>query len=357
MKHHSFAAALGALGLLAALLAGTPAHAQQGDISDAPADPATSTLRCLQAPASLEYPAEPRRLNLGGTVRVALAFSGPDKAPDVEVLARFGDERLVHAVRAHVAAYRLPCQASGQPTVRAVQTFLFHPQEAVPIRWSHPIEEDDPARLRAMRECLRTPAEKLQVGPSKFDRKTVSNVLTRMTFTAPDQPPQVEVLYSSTGGNTQDAFVDRIREYRLPCLAPDARPVSFLQQMVYRRNDAGRSVFKDQVTLGEFLSNIKDIRQQQVEFDFNTMHCPFTVAWKLGKPAVANHVGEVGEHDRNRAEFLSWLTGLQMDLTPERFERLLGRVVKVDVACGTLRLQPAATADATTGATTGATTP
>ena len=87
------------------------------------------------------------------------------------------------------------------------------------------------------------------------------------------------------------------------------------------------------------------------------MHCPFTVAWKLGKPAVANHVGEVGEHDRNRAEFLSWLAGLQMDLTPERFERLLGRMVKVDVACGTLRLQPAAATSLTSGAATDAAVP
>ena len=111
------------LGLLAALIAHGPASAQQNDISPLPVDPATSPLRCLQQPEPpLEYPAEARRLQLDGTVRVGLAFTAPDRPPEVEVLARFADERFVNAVRERVAAYRLPCQAAARGTVRAVQT-------------------------------------------------------------------------------------------------------------------------------------------------------------------------------------------------------------------------------------------
>ncbi|WP_431264110.1 hypothetical protein ACQ859_00270 [Roseateles chitinivorans] len=348
MTRLSFAAAAGALGLLTALLAGGSAHAQQNDISLLPEDPATSPLRCLQQPAApIEYPAESRRLELGGTVRVGLSFGAADRAPDVEVLARFADERIVNAVRAYVAAYRLPCHVAGQAPLRAVQTFIFRPHELRPVTWSLPVSDEDPARQRAMRSCLRTPADKLELHTSKFDRKTVSNTFVRLTFTAPDQPPQTEVLYGSTSGNTQDAFLERAREYRLPCLAPDARPVTFIQQFVLRVNDAGRSSFKDEVSLGEFLSNIKGIREQQADFDFNTMNCPFTVAWSLGKPAMPNRVGEIGGgHDSNRTEFLAWLAGLEMDLKPERFERLLGRTVRINVGCGPLRLQPAATTGA-----------
>ena len=341
-------AATALLGLLAALIAHGPASAQQNDISPLPVDPATSPLRCLQQPeAPLEYPAEARRLQLDGTVRVGLAFTAPDRPPEVEVLARFADERFVNAVRERVAAYRLPCQAAARGTVRAVQTFVFRLREPVPVRWSQPVELQDTGRARAMRACLRTPDDQLQVNASRFDQKTVGNVLVRMTFTAPDQPPEVQALYASTSGNTQDAILDRARSYRLPCLSAEDRPMSFVQHFIYRKHDAGRASFKDEVTLGEFLSNIKGIRQQQAEFDFNTMNCPFTVAWTLGKPALANRVGEIGtERDPNRAEFLAWLAGLEMDLTPDRFEHLLGRMVKIKVACGTLRLQPATTAAA-----------
>ncbi len=350
MKRHPFAAALLALGLglVTNLLGAQPAQAQQDAISVAPVDPATSPLRCLQQPdLPLEYPAEARRLQIDGTVRVGLSFTAPDRPPEVELLARFADERFVNAVRERVAAYRLPCLSAGHGTVRAVQTFVFRLREAVPVRWTAPVEIDDPARARAMRACLRTPPEELQVHASRFDQKTVGNVMVHMTFTAPDEPPQVQALYASTSGNTQEAILDRARSYRLPCLAAGERPVSFVQHFIFRAGGAGRANFKDEVTLGEFLSNIKDIRQQQAEFDFNTMNCPFTVAWTLGKPALANRVGEVGsERDPNRAEFLAWLAGLEMDLTPERFERLLGRMVKIKVACGTLRLQPATTAAA-----------
>ena len=202
-------AATALLGLLAALIAHGPASAQQNDISPLPVDPATSPLRCLQQPeAPLEYPAEARRLQLDGTVRVGLAFTAPDRPPEVEVLARFADERFVNAVRERVAAYRLPCQAAARGTVRAVQTFIFRLREPVPVRWSQPVELQDTGRARALRACLRTPDDQLQVNASRFDQKTVGNVLVRMTFTAPDQPPEVQALYASTSGNTQDAILD-----------------------------------------------------------------------------------------------------------------------------------------------------
>lgn len=333
-------AATAAIGLLAALLGAAPAHAQATDISLAAPDPAHGPLSCLQQPAEpLDYPDEARRLQLGGTVRIAMTFSRPDAAPEVEVLARFASDRLVNAARERVATYRLPCQTAGQAPVRAIQTFVFRPQASVPVHWTRPAEEQDPALLASLRACLRTPAEHVKVGASKFDPR-VGNAFLKLTFTAPDQPPAIETLYASTSGNTLEAMAAHANAYRLPCLPADSRPVSFVQHFVFRSHDAGRASFKEEVTLRDFLSNIKGIREREADFDFDTMSCPFTVAWRLGLPAVPNNVGEIGGHDRNRTDFLAWLATLEMDLKPDRFERLLGRTVKIEVPCGHLRLAP-----------------
>ena len=134
-------------------------------------------------------------------------------------------------------------------------------------------------------------------------------------------------------------------QYRAPCLTAGDRPHVVQQQFTYKPYGTPEKVFKDVVKLTSFLSNMKGIHAERVSFDFDTMDCPFQAAWTLGKPAVDNRVGQVGAPNLNRAEFLAWLAGLEMNVKERDFELMLGQTVRVNVPCGVLNLKSEATAD------------
>ena len=46
----------------------------------------------------------------------------------------------------------------------------------------------------------------------------------------------------------------------------------------------------------------------------------------------------MGESNANRLPLLAWLRELELNLTKERFEGLLGAELLIDVPCGTIKL-------------------
>lgn len=131
-------------------------------------------------------------------------------------------------------------------------------------------------------------------------------------------------------------MLSHVEQYRVPCLPVDAEPFVVEQQFMYQ---SGSTYYRlNDLKLVPFLGRIKDIEKRRASFDLNTMNCPFQVVWRLGMPAMANRVGEVGEPNLNRVEFLAWLADLTMDLRPEQFERLLGQSMVIEVPCGKIEL-------------------
>lgn len=305
-------------------------------------------LACLrkEGPAPT-YPAEDERLRLPGLVRLSLRFTAPDQAPEVELLFRAASEAMLEEVKWFVRGYRLPCMAPGEAPVTAVQEFAFNPRVTDPITWTapRPVQDSPPGEAaRAARPsavaCTRTPKGQPDYAGGSLQRE-VSNVFVRLSFTAPDAPPEVKVVYATPGADQAKAVTDYVSQYRMPCLAPGAKPVRVQQHFQFRPYGVGARVFKDAVPLVAFLSNMKGIRSQRASFDFNTMACPFQVAWTLGKPGLENSVGQVGKPDLNRTEFLAWLAGQEMDLKDRQFEQMVGQTLIVNVGCGRFDLAPA----------------
>lgn len=328
----------GLVGLLA-----TSAQAQIVEVDK----PDVQTLACLQTgKPALDYPSHDLQLKIPGHVRVSLTFTAPDRPPAVELLFRAASDAMVDEVRSHLRSYRLPCMKASAPPQVVVQEFEFKPRVTDPITWSTPRavadrSKGDPGRPKTgdLSACMRTPKEQPDFVGTSFDRD-VANVFVQASFSDRNTPPAVKLVYSSAGKSQSSSVLEYVSQYRLPCLPEGAKPYVMQQHFQFRPYGVGARTFKDAVSLPSFLSNIKGIRTKQASFDFSTMNCPFQVAWRLGKPALDNHVGEVGPRDLNRTELLAWLESLEMDLKERPFEQLVGQTLIININCGRLDLAP-----------------
>jgi hypothetical protein len=83
---------------------------------------------------------------------------------------------------------------------------------------------------------------------------------------------------------------------------------------------------------------VKNVEARPVNFELDTMGCPFRLNFTLGRPALPNRVTESGTPNANRRGFIAWLEELELALTKEEFENLLGAELFIDVPCGTIKL-------------------
>jgi len=307
----------------------------------------TQVLACLQKTGpEPRYPQRDEDMRMTGRVRLSLKFTAPDRAPEAQVLFRAASDAMLDEINWFVRGYRLPCMAAGAAPVLTVQEFEFRPRVTDPVTWTAPRAVAAPAgdaqamNYKAAMACMRTPKEPPDLGGNHLQRD-VANAFVEVRFMAPDAEPEIKMVYATLSNAQTRALTEYVRQYRLPCLPAGARPLAVQQHFQVRPVGVGARVFKDAVPLTAFLSNMKGIQAMNANFDFDTMSCPFQVAWTLGKPALAsNRVGQIGKPDLNRTEFLAWLAGLEMDVKPAQFEQLVGQTIIVNVPCGTLKLQP-----------------
>lgn len=298
-----------------------------------------ATLACLSRPAPPQYPAQALEVRRSGFYRLELSFTAPDRRPDVRVLFESGSEALHDAALLYAEKFRLPCLPAGE-TVTALQEVRFSATDAGDV--AAPAPQHLPTQPDARHlACLRSSQEPLRIGEASqlegFKRELKNgNVIVKMTFTAPDQPPAVDVLYDTVNRKHRQNVLEHAAGYRVPCLEPGAR---LIIQQQFQLNFYGNAkfAFKDQ-PLVNFLGMTKNLEARPVNFDLSTMSCPFRVRFTLGQPALANGVAEVGRHDPNRVPLLKWMAGLELNVTREEFENLLGSEMMVDVPCGTIKL-------------------
>lgn len=303
-----------------------------------------AALACLARPeGGLSYPPEMLKQRVGGFYRVQLRFTDPGKKPEVEVLFEAGSDRLREAVLDYTDRMRLPCLSAGQ-TVVAVQEFSFDALGVGRVKSPAPLNLPSPPSESYSR-CLRTPAEPPELrGSEAFSRIRQAlkngNLIAELHFNAPDQAPQVDLLYDSLTTQDRNEILHYLSQYRVPCL-PVGGKSGMQQHFTVRWSGNNAFAFND-LSIVKFLGLVKDLNAKPVEFNLDSMACPFQIRWGLGRPAVRNEAHEVGIPSANRLPLLKWLEEVELNLTKEQFEGLLGAELLIDVPCGTIRLGDAA---------------
>ncbi|MCE4553999.1 hypothetical protein [Pelomonas cellulosilytica] len=298
-----------------------------------------TTLACLQRPAAPKYPENALERRTSGFYRMQLRFTEAKRAPEVQVLFAAGSAELQDEAEQYAKQFRLPCLQPGS-TVALLQEINFRAISDGGIDAPTPVNLPQPPSSRFL-QCLRTPPDAPRLNDAvqlqAFKRELKNgNLVAELTFTAPDQPPQAKVVYDTLNRRHRDDILRYVEEYRVPCMEAGQR---FAMQQTFQVNfDNNRNfVFKD-TGLVNFLGQVKDLEARPVNFQLDTMGCPFRLHFRLGRPAIENTVTESGERNPNRRAFIAWLEQLELALTREQFENLLGAEMFIDVPCGIIKL-------------------
>ncbi|MGM9516342.1 hypothetical protein ACS5PK_18980 [Roseateles sp. DB2] len=296
---------------------------------------AAQSLSCLRLPsAALSYPAKHRFDRSHGLMRLRLHFEKPDAAPRVEVLANTAREDMQDRVYRYVDDYRLPCLRPEDGTVSAVQEFNFSNSAMEEL----PVPETPQRRLPF---CLVMPREDMRA-PMSLSQQVQHVVASALFSGTGDQPPEVKILHSTGDRRIEEAVIERVQSYRLPCRTGQQEPQVMRQQFTFVPAGHRRFVLKqDAFSLVDFLSMTQGAQQLKAFFDFDTMNCPFKVNYTMYSPALPNEVAVGGKRDPNRIPFLRWLRERQLAFSSERqANELFGQKVQIQVPCGRLDLQP-----------------
>lgn len=319
----------------------SPAHAAGTPIHVLTTERDQALLSCLkQDDSPLEFAnGRAPRTNGGDFMRVKLSFDKPDAPPRVELLYNTATERVYEMVMHRLKSYRLPCLTADQLPLVAVQEFQFDGPSASAAR---PLR----AQPRPPEElCIVMPSKRLTADDAD-EIRPYSKIFARLVFDgAGDAPPKVELIHSSASAKLQRDVLAYLAQYRMPCRQAGAKPFEAEQTLVYRAPASKQREprFTDQVlSLPRFLAATQGARDEHVRFDFSTMSCPFTVAWTALQPVRANRAEDEGPTNPNRAEFLAWLSRLELRLPDTARKELIGEALRVEVPCGKLDLAPEA---------------
>jgi hypothetical protein len=180
------------------------------------------------------------------------------------------------------------------------------------------------------------PKSGLTSGIDPTDWSENSAVLVRMTFTAVDAPPAVEILYSTGDRKLIQAVERAVSAYRLTCMPPGLDRIIARRHFVRYGIEAKVPQLKRELALVEVLRLAPGAKG--VRFDLNTMGCPFQVEFAPYRPYSYNAVREVGGMNPARREFLRWLQDLPLDLPPGFMRTAMGKTSVVFVPCTVLDL-------------------
>ena len=302
-------------------------------------------IACLSPAASglppIVYPADALLLKQDATVRVRLTFTRLDAPPEAAVFFNSGDDRFSELVLRRVKAYRMPCLPSGRSSVVATQEFYFDPRDGRPVVWNASRPEMSAAVPNA---CAQQATGTVDYPRRALDRDTTRSaitrefqsgvVLVRMRATS-EGTPTVSILSNAGSRLLADAVTEYLQTTRVRC---DSYPADILQTFHFRIEGETQYALKD-LPLKSFVGLVKDIDRQTVRFDFSTMGCPFDVQLKLYQPYFPNDAEEVGAANSNRADFLTWLSGVTLRLPTDAAKHLLGAQTRISVPCGLLDLR------------------
>ena len=310
-------------------------------------DPADQALvSCLTPSADrlppLVYPPDELFLKKEATVRVRLRFDAPDDAPKVEFLFGGGQPAFVAEVKKRVNTYRLPCwPAARDRPLLITQEFNFDPRDGRPVISNPPLVDGSMALANSCSqegvEKITYPRQRMLEGTamSSSQRMPEGVVLAKIDLTSADIAPEIRILYDAGSKQLAEEVIEGVRKARVRC---DLYPATVLQVVQFQIADNTRYGLKD-ISLRGFVGAVTNLEARKIKFDFATMSCPFDVNVTMYQPHYANSVGEVGNSDPNRADFLEWLRGLSLRLPAESAKHLVGATTRISVPCGVLDLR------------------
>jgi len=293
------------------------------------------SVRPEQKPPAL---ASEERLSSEAVVRLQLHFSDPSAPPMVQVVASNGSSKLLLAVRDHVLNYRLPCLKPNL-SVYAIQEFRVMANDPRGQVQERAVLESE-ARFGLPEECM---AGIVNASPPDFNRLIPLSLksIVRLTFTAPDAPPDVQMLFDSGPPAWTAAILASIATYRLPCVTAFGGPYvgeQIFEFMGYNTAERAPRGQRTGITLDQFVSLLKRPRDRPVRFDFAAMGCPFQLTFRLFQPYMLNKVSEAGEANDTRQELIRWMRGVAFNITDNNLRGVMGEPTLVSVPCGVLDL-------------------
>lgn len=300
----------------------------------------SEALQCLVPTDALRgapaYPFEPFRKGEPGRVKVELRFTAPDKPPRARVLEQEGGVVFAEAVLDWVKTLRAPCVSQGEAVL--VQDYQFKPFEEK-VNFGPP-REGDADRRAALLACLRQPPTAVPSYPQSLqDAGLQGRVYGEFTFTAPDQPPRVELLHMPGARPFAAPIRKWSQGYRMPCFEADRdQPFTLRATFIYKFQDSEYG-FKP-LTLLDFMSRVKGIREQTLQLDTTTMGCPFDVRLQYLMPDRRNAVGVRGDYRTEREPLLRWLRTAELAVSTEDLHRVFADQADIAVPCIRIDLKP-----------------
>ena len=297
-----------------------------------------SALACLQTHAGENakpiYPADELTMLVAAKVRVQLTFRSSDSSPKVKVLTNTDTEVFARAVEDFVQRYRLPCFVSGSLPAVAIQDFAFEPGDGRKVFYGA-VTDEAPGKMDIA--CFVRPSDQPRYPVRAIDAGEAGTILAEVSFRGVNTEPSVRIIYGARS-ETLSASVERhMKSYRLVCPMPGAEPITATQTFIFRMTDKDRYALKD-MNLVRFLKLVVPADLANANFNLNTMGCPFDVSVRVRRPHADNLVGEYGETDLRRQDFLKWVRGLSLNLPADLEPYLFDQKVKVSVPCLVLSL-------------------
>lgn len=334
-------------GLSGLLLAGmttllaclAPPAARANDTTLAP----SATLTCLTlppgAPPQPVYPVQLLERKNGGTLHVALLFTGPNKKPGFKVT---GDEtiegfdQLAEVLQRHTEQYRLPCMSATDAPVTLRRDYVFDPLGPGKVMASAPVDATDAARRKQMacRTHIDGPDAKLRYPYLARLNAAEGKVLVRLRFTAPDSPPTVQIVAAPYSPSLRQTAIQFAQGYRVPCL--ENGPLELDQIFSFAIEGNGRLLLRD-APLKMLLGAAKSYPKPAF-FDLTKMACPFELRITYKQPWGKNLVDELNQSNLERAPLMDWLSGIVLNLDEQDSLAVLGDRFNVSVPCGSIDL-------------------
>ncbi len=269
---------------------------------------------------------------------VEAIFTGPTLEPEIKVIESQGDASLVKSVRLHVAALRVPCLRDDEIPLRLRQEYVFKFEERK-VDWTRPVDQADAGRRQQLECMAANDGSKTPEYPDWARRiELEGNMLAKLHFTAPDQPPQVTIYAASRQMKDLARSVeDWTEKLRLPCMV--GGPLVGVVPFSFRIQGSKPFGFKS-IGFLQLLRLGKDLDKQDVSFDTRTMACPFDIELQYRQPYLPNSVAENGPPVAARRPLLEWMSALVLDLNTRQLDAVLGDQIALEVPCLKLQLKP-----------------
>lgn len=288
----------------------------------------------------LVYPDDAVKRKDGGLVEVDIEFNSPTDGPSVSVHADSVAYSLIDAVRGYVKRYRLPCMVPGSETVKLHQSYFFSPNGGRAmmsmVSGNEASDRVDP-QLACMVNVDGTKKPEFPRDAelrSQINRNGVAKFYYKLTFVAPDQPPEIEWIVAAPVDGLKRSVKRYAEGLRLPCMT--AGPVSTKFTFNFAIDEGARTYLND-LDLRKMVGMAKNV-PRPAKFNMTEMSCPFDLSIVYRQPYERNVVREFDNTDPLRKPLMDWVSTIELRFGVADSVKVFGDMFTLHVPCGVVDL-------------------